>query len=182
QILDEAGRQMRMFGFGGVSIGKIMSKLGLTHGGFYAHFKSKAALFDAMLGQDFDFTIQLNRLKKIKDLSDSNRALLASTYYLDPSNSSKVAPACTLASSTQDAARQGLNSRKSFTTSFRRLLAEYQDALPEKTDERKRKTALTALATCVGGLVLARALADKELEAELLNACSDEVVRLVQPT
>lgn len=44
QILDAAARAFRAEGVAEVSIGALMRRLGLTHGGFYTHFSSKDAL------------------------------------------------------------------------------------------------------------------------------------------
>ena len=43
-ILEVAARSFRAKGPDHVSVGEVMSEAGLTHGGFYAHFKSKDAL------------------------------------------------------------------------------------------------------------------------------------------
>ncbi|HEX4740393.1 MAG TPA: TetR family transcriptional regulator, partial [Caulobacteraceae bacterium] len=40
-ILEAAGRLFRERGFEGVSLAEVMHAAGLTHGGFYGHFKSK---------------------------------------------------------------------------------------------------------------------------------------------
>ncbi|MEM7501663.1 MAG: TetR/AcrR family transcriptional regulator [Pseudomonadota bacterium] len=174
-ILDEAGRLMRKHGYGGVSVAKIMSAAGLTHGGFYAHFKSKEELFDAILREDFDFTNQLRRLSALAP-SEGTSAAVAARYYLDPNNADKVAPACTLASSSQDVARGRRKTRAAFTKSFRALLEEFEQGMGEPTKNAERRPdALAALATCVGGLVIARALSDKPLVEELLRACQDSV-------
>jgi len=41
RILDVAGRLFREQGFDGIGVADLMKAAGLTHGGFYGHFKSK---------------------------------------------------------------------------------------------------------------------------------------------
>src|SRR5882762_11436594 len=41
RILDAAGRLFREKGFESVTVAEVMKAAGLTHGGFYGHFKSK---------------------------------------------------------------------------------------------------------------------------------------------
>src|SRR5262245_16491772 len=41
KILDVAGTLFRERGFDGIGVADIMKQAGLTHGGFYGHFKSK---------------------------------------------------------------------------------------------------------------------------------------------
>jgi len=44
RILEVAGRLFRQKGFDGIGVDGIMEAAGLTHGGFYGHFDSKANL------------------------------------------------------------------------------------------------------------------------------------------
>src|SRR3954451_20000276 len=44
RILDVAARLFRQRGFDGIGVDAIMEAAGLTHGGFYGHFDSKAKL------------------------------------------------------------------------------------------------------------------------------------------
>src|SRR5688572_29587372 len=41
KILQSAGRLFRAKGFDAVTVAEVMQAAGLTHGGFYGHFKSK---------------------------------------------------------------------------------------------------------------------------------------------
>jgi len=45
RILESARRLFNSKGFAEVSIGEIMAKAGLTHGGFYRHFNDKSELY-----------------------------------------------------------------------------------------------------------------------------------------
>src|SRR5580692_7229720 len=54
RVLVEATKQIRAHGPLGVGVADIMKRAGLTHGGFYAHFKSKDALVAAAITKMFD--------------------------------------------------------------------------------------------------------------------------------
>src|SRR5262249_22494023 len=54
RVLVEAAKQIRAHGPLGVGVAEIMKRAGLTHGGFYAHFKSKDALIAAAIGKMFE--------------------------------------------------------------------------------------------------------------------------------
>ena len=45
RIVENASRQFRSEGKNGPGVAKLMKATGLTHGGFYKHFKSKDELF-----------------------------------------------------------------------------------------------------------------------------------------
>jgi len=49
KILDIAGKRIRREGVEAVGVASLMADCGLTHGGFYAHFKSKDELAAAAL-------------------------------------------------------------------------------------------------------------------------------------
>lgn len=49
QILREAARAIRTDGLHQLSVGAVMARAGLTHGGFYGHFPSKDGLVEAAI-------------------------------------------------------------------------------------------------------------------------------------
>ena len=49
RIIAEASRRFRRDGIEGTGLVPLMKALGMTHGGFYAHFPSKEALVEASL-------------------------------------------------------------------------------------------------------------------------------------
>src|ERR1044071_1094318 len=51
RILRAAARAIRKHGYEGVGVAEVMKEAGLTHGGFYAHFKSRDALLAAAAEQ-----------------------------------------------------------------------------------------------------------------------------------
>src|SRR2546428_5458866 len=51
RILRAAARAIRKHGYEGVGVADVMKEAGLTHGGFYAHFKSRDALLAAAADQ-----------------------------------------------------------------------------------------------------------------------------------
>ena len=53
RILDEAARVMRETGTEGIGVAALMKRVGLTHGGFYAHFASREELVEEVLKHIF---------------------------------------------------------------------------------------------------------------------------------
>src|ERR1700742_3948912 len=54
RLLQIAGRMLREKGPENLAVAEVMKEAGLTHGGFYAHFKSKDALLIETLDRVFD--------------------------------------------------------------------------------------------------------------------------------
>jgi TetR/AcrR family transcriptional repressor of nem operon len=51
KILESAGKLFRAKGFDAVTVAEVMQAAGLTHGGFYGHFKSKDDLIAETLAE-----------------------------------------------------------------------------------------------------------------------------------
>ncbi len=54
RILAEAAEQIRETGLEALSVGKLMQKVNLTHGGFYGHFPSRSDLIAQALKRALD--------------------------------------------------------------------------------------------------------------------------------
>lgn len=174
RIIDRAGKMFRSAGYNGVGIDKIMNAAGLTRGGFYAHFRSKAHLFEAVIADDFDFTRQLRRLSRDQSEKTANRALFAIQHYLGTDTRDHVGSACTMASSAIDVSGAGRETKAAFENRLADLISElkilFQKDGVEKTDADLR----SLISMCVGGLILSRACND-DMAAQILGACKSSI-------
>ena len=169
RIIDRAARLFRRLGYDGVGVDRIMAAAGLTRGGFYGYFRSKAGLFAAIVAAEHDF----NRRMRARE-GDDRAALRAQALeivagYLDPANRAKVGQGCHMASLSVDVARASRAARRAYAEKFRELAGEFARGLAGPKDPDPR--ALAAIALCVGGLTLARAVDDDALAGEILQAC-----------
>jgi AcrR family transcriptional regulator len=170
RILREARRLFRAHGYEGVGIEAIMEAAGLTRGGFYGHFRSKAELFRETLREGHDL------LDRLRARPGRTRATLAREGidvvhdYLDPAHRGPVGRGCSLAALAADTARAGRGPRRAFAETVRGVAEELGRGLrdPEPDDPR----ALAALALCVGGLLLSRAVGDPGLADAISRACA----------
>lgn len=173
RIINMAGRLFRGHGYDGVGIDAIMAEAKLTRGGFYAHFKSKSALFIEVLRQDHDL---LDRLV----LRNSNDPHLLRRYarnilngYLDPANFQTVSSGCSSANLISDAARLDEAAREAYSETFMAMERELARGLDNAESPDPRS--LAALATAIGGVAIAKTLSDKTLAESLLRACADQI-------
>ncbi|MCR9097689.1 MAG: TetR/AcrR family transcriptional regulator [bacterium] len=167
RIVEAAGRLFRRHGFAGAKIDEIMAEAELTRGGFYAHFDSKSDLFAAVMQDELEFTRQL-RLAVERDPEGGAEEAIA--YYLDPANRRKIARGCTVVSNAADLARANAATRKRFARSFDDLVVEFAAIARGQSEEEQRARGLAALSTCVGAVVLARALQGEDRIEELLES------------
>jgi len=163
-----AGRLFRRHGYDGVGIDAIMSAARLTRGGFYGHFRSKAALFAEALAQEHDF-VRLLRGRRGRTRDTLRReALRIVGDYLHPAHRDEVGRGCHLAALSADVARAGRPAQRAYEATVRALADELGRGLdrPQSLDPR----ALAAIALCVGGLSVARAVDDETLATAVLQA------------
>lgn len=162
RILDEAARRFRRDGIDGTGLVPLMKALGMTHGGFYAHFASKEALVEASL----EAAAEQAREEWQDPLSPAAlRALLSS--YLSPRHRDDPGAGCPLPSL---CAELGLRGQPSATTdglalTIAKRLGDCKLGAADDDDQ-----GLVALAALVGALTLSRAVADPGLSERILGA------------
>ena len=174
RIVAEAGKLFRRRGFDGVGIDAIMAEAGLTHGGFYAHFKSKADLLAAVMTDQVEIVARLQS-RKGETKAELN-AKLASflDYYLDPNNLADIGGRCFLASLSNDAARGPRAVKAQYAATIADSLHEFQRGL--EGDDRA-DDAVEALTLAIGAVTVARAVDDPKLAAKVLITCRKAIAK-----
>src|SRR5688572_17273145 len=77
RIVKTAAKAFRKHGINGIGLVPLMKETGLTHGGFYAHFKSKDALVGEAIDAAFDQTIKrLRRAAEAAPQKTRRRAII----------------------------------------------------------------------------------------------------------
>ena len=169
KIVAAAARLFRERGYDGVGVDAIMNEVGLTAGGFYAHFPSKEALFAEAVTAALGKGKALGRAKGAgADPKDALRALI--NGYLSRSHRDMVGEGCPLPVLTPDVARSDAATRESYEQQFLHYLGEIEALLPQVA-AASRDRALALMAQCVGGVMLARAVNDEELSNRILKSC-----------
>lgn len=170
RILDAAAKVFRERGFAAGSVDDVMAEASLTAGGFYAHFESK----EALLAEVFEHgTIPSSqRLERgLEDSSDREWVEAVIARYLSPAHRQQVVKGCPLPPLLAEVAR-GSEPAKQALEAFVRFVVERLEAhLPGDRSQTPRDQALAMLAIFVGGISLARAVADPSLSDEILAAC-----------
>ena len=167
RIVAAAARAIRRHGYAGVGVADVMKEAGLTHGGFYAHFKSRDDLLvEALARAGSDSRANISRAaqaRKARGVS-AFRALVDS--YLSEAHLASMDTGCPVAALGGDMARQTGAVRTASAQRVDRLIAMVRDTLPGAS----RAGAAVIAATLVGSLQLARALGDVAEGRALLAA------------
>lgn len=174
KILDEAARQFRQRGFGGVGVAEIMKAAGLTHGAFYAHFPSKEALAVEALSRAFEKS-DARLDASMAGAKDAKRAYLE--QYLSTAHRDRTGDGCAYAALGPEAARDPAM-RAPFTAQIKKAVAGMAKRFIWKPGAAKRQNAIHLLSASVGALILARAVDDPDLSEEILAAARKSLAAL----
>jgi TetR/AcrR family transcriptional repressor of nem operon len=171
RIIDAALRLIKKNGFRGIGVDSIMKEAQLTVGGFYHHFKSKNDLFNQALERS------INEMREMwfvglenKDASDWLREI--ASRYLNVSHRDDVENGCPFPALAADISRSSRSARNIVKDGLVELLKIFDRHLPNKNGRESRlDLSLGILATCAGGLLIARAIADRRLSDRVLIGC-----------
>jgi TetR/AcrR family transcriptional repressor of nem operon len=156
RILDAAARLFRERGVDGVSVAEVMEAAGLTHGGFYGHFDSKAALAQEAL--------QHKRSATWRNARDFVDAYLSPRHRDDPGNG------CPVAGLSSEAARASAEVRTTLTAVIARDFERLSAGSPGATAAQRRRAAIATYSAMLGAVVLSRIVDDEKLSDEILAA------------
>jgi TetR/AcrR family transcriptional repressor of nem operon len=171
RIIQSARRLFNKHGFDNVSLAQIMAGAGLTHGGFYSYFASKSDLYTKVLGCFFTDPNWKNCWEGVEvDLTSAEAGPQIVRAYLSRQHFEDVENSCPMVALPSDVTRSGKNTKGAFETVFKAMVSALQRGTgSNEADAHVRAQATAAL--CVGGMVVARALADRELADELRESC-----------
>jgi AcrR family transcriptional regulator len=167
RILESARRLFNSKGFAEVSIGEIMENAGLTHGGFYRHFNDKSELYAEavqwFLCEEAPKPWQRSRRSSTR----KSRAHRIVDAYFSLDHFDDRESCCPLIGLPSDVSRSSDAVKAAYQDVLEKLLGLLQADLAG-ADARERALSLVAL--CVGGMVMARSVEDPALAQDLRRA------------
>ncbi|HCG41073.1 MAG TPA: TetR family transcriptional regulator [Pseudomonas sp.] len=167
RVVELAARRFRELGLDGLSIASLMQEAGLTHGGFYKHFKSR----DDLVSQALTVALDSSEGPRLGQNSANVESLI--TDYLSPAHMEAVGTGCAVAALLNDVARGSDEVRALFTARLQRHLSRLSTMLDT---EESRADAVLSVCAMVGALGLARAVTDGSLSVEILNTVREYLV------
>jgi len=169
RIVENASYGLRQKGANGLSVVDLMKLAGLTHGGFYNHFASRAALVGEAIAFAMDQTTE--RWKKLANgKADGERFEALIADYLSPRHRDDPKRGCALPALAADVARSSPSERRAFAFKLEKMIDAFVELLPDEAPQQARQIATGALATMVGSIVLSRAVGVEKLSDSILDA------------
>lgn len=176
RVLAAAARAIRAKGPDGVAVAGIMAEVGLTHGGFYAHFPSKDALVEAALETMFEGA----RERSEPILGDGDPRVALRTYldfYLSARHRDARDRGCPLPALSGDFARDGGAGRERFGAGVAGLTGRLTKVLARMDIADPEVAAAAMLAELVGAVALARAVADRAQSDTILSRVRTSLIQ-----
>jgi AcrR family transcriptional regulator len=169
RIVKTAARAIRRGGYGGAGVAEIMKEAGLTHGGFYAHFKSREAMLaEAADRAGAETVATMERVAAAAPPEQALQAILRT--YLSKAHFDAVETGCAVAALGSEMRRQSPQVRRAATRRIKEMIDLVGRHSPEWGQSGAHERALVAVSTVVGTLILARAVDDSKLSDALREA------------
>jgi TetR/AcrR family transcriptional regulator, transcriptional repressor for nem operon len=177
RIIASTAALLRKTGLDAVAIPKLMKEVGLTHGGFYAHFKNRAELVAEAVGYAGDETAK-GTFARAKDLEELVTGYLSQGHLDNPQGGCVVAALGT----------EGAKQRSTIARAFSHVAEGLLHLVDEKLPKSKRKMfaaepsqvsdeAIRITALMVGSLVLGRLVKEKKLRDRILHVAQTAALK-----
>ncbi len=175
RIIAEAARQFRARGFAGIGVAELMRGVGLTHGGFYAHFASKEELMALACRHAVGDMLVDWRARAAAAPADPLGAIVRP--YLSSRHRDQPASGCLMAAVGPEVSREAEPVRKAVTDCLEDVLDTLAGHIPGANEATRRRQAILLFTTLVGAMVSARAVADLALSDSILRTVDDALAK-----
>jgi len=167
KLLKKASKRFREEGLQTTGIAKLMRDMGLTHGGFYGHFRSKNDLVATALKDMFAETTE-DLKKAIAGSTPGKEVSAIVNFYLTTKNREHPELSCLLPTLASEIARQPKAVRQVYTRGFAEQIERLTQFMPGASEAAKRQNAHSLMAGMAGTMMFARAVSDRELSDRIL--------------
>jgi TetR/AcrR family transcriptional repressor of nem operon len=172
RILDEAARQIRESGLEALSVGGLMQKVNLTHGGFYGHFESRSDLVAQALERALAAGETQAKAARDPDKPRTFAAMVRS--YVSRTHRDQRGTGCAIAALVSDVGRADLPSRDVMAKHIEGFIAAAAAAIGDEDDGR----AITAVTAMVGAIAISRVMSDQKRSDAVLRAVRENVIAM----
>jgi len=177
RILESAQALFNRRGFTEVSIDEIMSRAGLTRGGFYNYFRDKSDLYAEAVEHTLAVT-PWSRWERVHvDFAAREAAQQVIEAYLSREHFDDVDGSCPMVSLPSDVARSGPVVKRAFERVFSAMTQVFEEAL-RREGRPDPRLALAIAGICVGGMVVSRSVDSPDLATSIRDAARRTALEL----
>jgi TetR/AcrR family transcriptional regulator, transcriptional repressor for nem operon len=174
RLLKAAAAALRERGPDRLGVADVMKAAGLTHGGFYAHFKSKDALLSETLSEIFAQS-QRRVGRMLEGLPPKHALATYIDFYVSTRHRDDASNGCPITALNSDLPRQSRKFRSTFEAGVNRLSESLARMIGDAGVADARRIAPAILAAMAGAVALARTISDRQLSDDLLASTREGI-------
>jgi len=172
KIVEEAARRVRTEGLSGAGVSAVMRETGLTHGGFYKHFRNRDELLTEALGEAFrEIGDYLAQIAEQSPPGQGWKAIVRT--YLSPEHCDHAERGCPVAALASELGRAD----NALKVQILGELAEYRSRMlpfmPGRRRADKERAFFLIFSTMIGAIELARVLPEPAMRAKVLESARE---------
>ncbi|HTZ49759.1 MAG TPA: TetR/AcrR family transcriptional regulator [Verrucomicrobiae bacterium] len=176
KIVRNASRQLRAKGLNTPAVATVMKAAGLTHGGFYKHFKSR----DDLVLEAVDESLQELRDRLITAAKERNphdgwKAMVETYLSLEMCDRSE--DGCPIAALAPDMARTRPAVKRRISSAILKFRQELLPFMPGRNPDEKAANFLAIFSSMVGAIAIARTMPDLAVRQRILNTVQDGLLK-----
>jgi TetR/AcrR family transcriptional repressor of nem operon len=168
RLLKKAAEEFRRNGVQGTGIAPLMGQLGLTHGGFYAHFDSKTELIAQATGPMFEDDLAGRMFAAAEAAPKGKGVRTIVNYYLSPQHRDSP-EGCPLAGLAGEMARQPKSVRNAYISALDHRLKRIAALLTGEDEKARFDRARLLMTGMAGTMMIARAMTDRDVSDHFLE-------------
>lgn len=176
RIVKDASRRIRAEGLTGAAVSAVMRDAGLTHGGFYKHFRSKDDLVMESLSEAFrEMADFLAQAAQKSGPGTAWKAIVKN--YLSAEHCDHPGCGCPLAALAPELARADKAMRAQILGELRKYKSRMLPFMPGRRAADKERAFEVIISTMLGAVAIARILPDQAQRARVLASTRDFLLR-----
>jgi TetR/AcrR family transcriptional regulator, transcriptional repressor for nem operon len=172
KIVKDASRRVRSSGLNGAAVAAVMGDTGLTHGGFYKHFKSKDDLLVESLSEGFrEIEDALVQAAEQSRPGEGWKAIVST--YLRPEHCEHPDHGCPLATLGPELARVDKRIKPQIVGELVNYKSRMLPFMPGRRTADKERAFFAIFSTMIGAIEIARLLPDPAMREKVLGNARD---------
>ena len=176
RIVRDASRRVRAQGLTGPAVSAVMRDVGLTHGGFYKHFRSKDELLMDSLRQAFrEMADFLAHAAQKSRPGTAWKAIVRN--YLSPEHCAHAERGCPLAALAPELARADKSMKAQILREMEKYKARMLPFMPGRGNAGKERAFTVIISTMLGAVAIARMFPDQAARLKVLASARDFLLR-----
>ncbi len=172
KIVKDASRRVRSSGLDGAAVAAVMGDTGLTHGGFYKHFKSKGDLLVESLSEGFrEIEDTLIQAAEQSPPGEGWKAIVKT--YQRPEHCEHPDRGCPLATLGPELARVDKRIKPKIVMELVNYKSRMLPFMPGRRTADKERAFFAMFSTMIGAVEIARLLPDPAMREKVLGNARD---------